>query len=347
MDESSKRPRRKRYPGPNPRSFDEKYKEHRPDQFPETIAHIIDRGGTPAGMHRPIMVAEVLDALALHPGDVVADCTLGFGGHAKELHAAVLPGGRLLGFDTDARELTKTEERLRSGGAVPESLWFRHLNFAGIANVLAVEQPDGVDGLLADLGVSSMQLDDPLRGFGFKVDGPLDMRMNPDRGMTASQLLSSLDVAQLSRMLDHHADEPNAGAVAQSILKAHAKSPLLTTFALVEVIRARSRHPNEDQTDQIIRRVFQALRIGVNDEFGSLDAFLRQLPRCLKPGGRAVLLSFHSGEDRRIKNAFKLGLQRGDYGSISQEVTRPSMEEQRSNPRSRSAKLRWVIRSSN
>ena len=219
------------------------------------------------------------------------------------------------------------------------------MNFAGVAAFLAVEAPEGVDALLADLGVSSMQLDDPTRGFSFKFDGPLDMRMNPNRGMSAADLLSTLTGVQLSALLAENSDEPNADRLARAVLIAHAKKPLETTLALVEVIRSNTSRLSEAESDLAVRRIFQSLRIAVNDELRSLDAFLRQLPYFMKKEGRITILTFHSGEDRRVKAAFKQGFQDGLYSFISKEVIRPSPEEQRSNPRSSSAKLRIAVRS--
>ena len=346
MDEASEKPpRRKRYSGPNPRNFVDKYKEHQPEAYPSDITKIINSGKTPAGMHRPIMVREILAALALVPGNVVVDCTLGYGGHAKELLAAVQPDGRLLGVDSDPIELPKTEVRLRSLGVPHESIVLRRMNFSGVAQFLAIEAPEGVDALMADLGVSSMQYDDPIRGFSFKVDGPLDMRMNPARGLSATNLLSTLGHAQLTTILTDNSDEPNAEKIAKAILAAHSKKPLETTLALVGVVRSAMTGQTSAQTDLAIRRVFQAIRIAVNEEFRSLDMFLKHLPYVMKKGGRVSILTFHSGEDRRVKSAFKQGLQTGLYSSISQDVTRPTAMEINANSRASSAKLRSATRS--
>ena len=345
MDDPSQRPpRRKRYSGRNPISFADKYKEHQSAAYPEDIAKIILSGKTPAGMHRPIMVREVLSSLALRPGNVVVDCTLGFGGHACELLAAVQPGGRLLGVDADPIEFPKTEARLRALGAPQASIVLRRMNFSGVSRFLAEQAPEGVDALLADLGVSSMQLDDPVRGFSFKVDGPLDMRMNPNRGLSASALLSTLDVAELRAILVENSDEPNAEKIAERILYAHSKEPLETTLALVRVIRASLHGHASGDADLALRRVFQSLRIAVNEEFQSLEMFLKQLPYYMKKAGRITILTFHSGEDRRVKASFKKGFQDGLYSTISQDVVRPSAVELRTNPRSSSAKLRTAIR---
>ena len=344
-DEPDKPARRKRYSGRNPRNFVDKYKEHQPESHPDEITKIINSGKTPAGMHRPIMVREILAALALVPGNVVVDCTLGYGGHATELLAAVQPGGRLLGVDSDPIELPKTEARLRSLGVPNESIVLRRMNFSGVAQLIALEAPNGADALMADLGVSSMQFDDPVRGFSFKVDGPLDMRMNPGRGLSASQLLSTLDNAQLATMLTDNSDEPNAEKIAKVILVAHSKSPLATTHALVGVVRTAIHGQTSAQSDLAIRRVFQAIRIAVNAEFRSLELFLKQLPYMMKKGGRISILTFHSGEDRRVKSAFKLGYQAGLYSSISHDVMRPTAFEINANSRASSAKLRSAVRS--
>jgi 16S rRNA (cytosine1402-N4)-methyltransferase len=336
---SDKPPRRPRYPGRHPRQFHEKYKELQPERYADDVAKVLDSGKTPAGMHRPILVREILEILSPKPGETAVDATLGYGGHARELLAAVQPGGRLLAVDADPVELPKTEARLRTLGYPPESLLVKRMNYAGLAAWLATEAPDGVDGLLADLGLSSMQLDDPARGFTCKADGPLDMRMNPARGLSAADLLTRLDRESLAHLLAENADEPQAELIAAAIVRSQQRRPLATTQQLAEVIR------NTVADADAVRRVFQAIRIAVNDEFGALETFLRQLPACLKPGGRVAILSFHSGEDRRVKQAFKAGLQAGLYREIAPEIIRPGLEEQRANPRSSSAKLRYAIRS--
>lgn len=346
---SDKPPRRPRYQGTHPRSFQDKYKEHQPEKYADDVAKVIASGKTPAGTHRPIMVAEILRHLAPRPGDVAVDCTLGYGGHAQELLAAVQPGGRLIAVDVDPLELPKTEIRLRGLGFPAESLIVRRMNYAGVCSVILSESPDGADMILADLGLSSMQIDNPERGFTFKADGPLDMRMNPQHGQPAAVLLSKLNAAELEKLLTTNADEPLAASLAPAILEAHASYPLKTTFDLsnvvADVVKRRKQYSADrgNEIKETIRRVFQALRIAVNDEFGALDSFLRQLPNCLTPGGRVAIMSFHSGEDRRVKHVFKAGLTAGIYSSISEEVVRPSMEEQRTNPRAASAKLRWAV----
>ena len=330
--------RRPRYSGKNPRRFEEKYKEHNPERYAETVARVMASGKTPAGMHRPIMVAEILEALAPRPGEVAADCTLGFGGHARELLARLQPGGKLFGLDADPVELPKTLERMRGLGFGPEEFTARRSNFAGLPKVLAEAGIEGVDMILADLGVSSMQLDDPSRGFSLKLDGPLDMRMNPQRGQPASALLERIRTDALAMLLDENADEPEAVAVANAL----AGKRFETTTALTTAIRSLHLRALGEDRELTVRRVYQALRIAVNDEFSSLDSFLRILPSCLKPGGRVAILTFHSGEDRRVKKSFEAGSRAGSYSEIADEVIRPSVEERHSNPRSSSAKLRWA-----
>jgi 16S rRNA (cytosine1402-N4)-methyltransferase len=349
-DPASERPaRRPRYRGKNPRHFHEKYKEHDPERYADDVAKVLASGKTPAGTHRPVLMREILEVLSPRPGEVALDCTLGYGGHARELLAAIQPGGRLLAVDTDSLELPKTEARLRSLGFPDDAIVVRRLNFAGVAQFIGKESPGGVDLLLADLGVSSMQIDDPARGFTFKVDGPLDMRMNPSRDVTAAMLLAQIDEERLSQFLSDNADEPRPLELAHQILLAQARTPITTTRALAEVVKAAvARFPGQvgSPADAAVRRVFQALRIAVNDEFGALAALLRTMPFCLKPGGRAAILTFHSGEDRRVKLAFKEGLRDGVYSSIATEVVRASFEEQRANPRSSAAKLRFAVRGS-
>jgi len=361
--------RRKRYAGRNPRNFAEKYKEHQPDRYADTVAKVLAAGKTPAGSHRPIMVAEILEVLAPRPGELAVDATLGFGGHAREILPRLEPGGRLIGLDADPIELPKTEKRLRELGFGPDRFIAHRSNFAGLPKALAefcsqpdvtgregsplpaarseaidgapgATRPDGGDIILADLGVSSMQIDDPARGFSVKFDGPLDMRMNPQRGQPASALLAKIKPDALAALLVENADEPHADALATIL----AGKTFATTRALAAAIRAALPRLNQEAGDLSIRRVFQALRIAVNDEFSALDTFLRNLPMCLNPGGRVAILTFHSGEDRRVKKAFAAGLRDGLYADIAHDVIRPTADERNANPRSAPAKLRWARR---
>ena len=338
--------RRVRYRGTHPRRFAEKYKELDPIRYEAAVQKVIAGGKTPAGTHRPVCVSEILAILGPKPGEFAVDATIGYGGHARELLPRLLPGGRLYGLDADPLELPRTEARLRAAGFPPEVFTVRRTNFAGLPQFLAAEGVPAVDIVLADLGVSSMQIDNPERGFSFKLAGPLDLRMNPRRGQPASALLAALSETDLVRLLGENADEPRAALIAQAICRAQSQRPIATTQALAVAVRdaLRPSHQSKDETDAATRRVFQALRIAVNDEFAALDTFLRHLPGCLRPGGRAAILTFHSGEDRRVKKSFQAGERDGLYTRIAQEVIRPGAEEIRSNPRASSAKLRWAIR---
>jgi 16S rRNA (cytosine1402-N4)-methyltransferase len=343
---AGKPPRRPRYRGSNPRAFDQKYKELNAARYPDEVAKVLASGKTPAGMHRPIMVREILEVVSPLPGELAVDATLGYGGHTAALLERVLPGGRVLALDVDPIELPKTEARMRAAGIATDSLIVRRSNFAGLARVLAAEQLRPADVVLADLGLSSMQLDDPARGFTFKREGPLDLRMNPLRGQPASTLLASLDARALAGLLESNADLEDARPLAEAILARQRRAPITTTTALAAAIAdapAAGRHPTET-IDSTVRRVFQALRVAVNDEYGALDAFLRELPDCVARGGRVAILTFHSGEDRRVKLAFKEGVGSGAFARIADEVMRPTADERRSNPRSSAAKLRWAIR---
>lgn len=335
--------RRVRYSGRNPRQFEEKYKERDPLRYAETVAKVVAAGKTPAGTHRPIMVAEILEVLAPRPGEIAVDCTLGYGGHAQELLARLQPDGRLLGLDVDPIELPKTEARLRAAGFGSEVFTAHRSNFAGLPQVLAAAGLAGVDLLLADLGVSSMQIDDPARGFSVKLAGPLDMRMNPSRGQSAAALLEKIRPAALAELLRENADEPQAEELAAVL----AGRNFGTTTALADAIRAAMPRLDREAASLAVRRVFQALRIAVNDEFSALDTWLRHLLACLNPGGRVAVLTFHSGEDRRVKKAFAAGRREGVFAAIADEVIRPAPAERNANPRSSAAKLRWARRATN
>ena len=334
--------RRKRYRGTHPRKFGEKYKELDPQKFAADVEKVIARGQTPAGMHRPICVDEIVGILRPMAGEISLDATLGFGGHTQAILPLLAPGGRHFAVDVDAIELPRTEARLRKLGFAKDVLVIHKMNFAGIAQLLP-EAGGGFDCILADLGVSSMQLDDPTRGFSYKNDGPLDLRLNPTRGSPASTLLQSITEKALSELLTKNADEPHADLIAHQI---KAALPINSTRQLADVVRA-ALGGIQDTKDhkKTLARTFQALRIAINDEFGVLDRFLEVLPWCMKPGARVAILTFHSGEDSRVERSLEKFLQAGIYSGIAPEPIRPAPEEQRSNPRSTSAKLRWAIRS--
>jgi 16S rRNA (cytosine1402-N4)-methyltransferase len=339
-DESSRPKRRPRYKGKNPRRFEEKYKELDPARHAETIARVIASGKTPAGAHLPVMVTECLAALRLAPGMTGIDATLGHGGHARAILQAISPGGRLVGMDLDPVEMPRTSARLAARDDDGSQFEAVRSNYAGLAKVLADRGLAAVDFIFADLGCSSMQLDDPARGFSFKTSGPLDMRMNPQRGLSAAGWLQRISAEKLEMVLHQNADEPRNVELAAAL----AGQSFGDTLALADAIRANCAGSGAEETEKTIRRVFQAVRIAVNEEFTALDAFLRVLPSCLKPGARAAILTFHSGEDRRVKQAFKQGLRDGLFSETSEGVQTPMPEERRDNPRSTPAKLRWAQR---
>jgi 16S rRNA (cytosine1402-N4)-methyltransferase len=339
-EEPPRPPRRKRYSGKNPRRFEDKYKEHDPARYGDTVAKVIASGKTPAGSHIPILVDECLEFLKPAPGQTGVDATLGYGGHASRILEKISPGGKLIGLDVDPIELPKTEARLRALGHGGDCLEAVKSNYAGIAKVLADRCLAGVDFVFADLGCSSMQFDDPSRGFSFKVAGPLDMRMNPTRGLSAADWLVKVSVEKLENTLHDHSDEPRAGSIAAAIAGKHFND----TVEFARAIRESIRVSDEDERELTVRRVFQAVRIAVNEEFSALDGFLRALPGCLKSGGRAAILTFHSGEDRRVKQFIKAGIRDGVYAETNDSPVIAGPEERRLNPRSTSAKLRWVIR---
>lgn len=327
--------RRKRYSGKNPRKFSEKYKELAPERYPEILEKVAASGKTPAGTHIPVLMRECMEALQLSPGMTGVDGTLGYGGHAREILQHIMPGGKLIGLDVDPVEQPRTVARLHDEGYGSDVFEAVLSNYAGIGKVLGQRGIAAVDFIFADLGCSSMQIDDPSRGFTFKADGPLDMRMNPTRGLSAAEFLRRCSVDELAEILRENADEPQADAMAARL----AGLALRTTMDLVREIDAAVR----DDSGDTVRRVFQALRIAVNDEFGGLDAFLRTAPHFLKPGGRIAILTFHSGEDRRVKKSFQQGMRAGLYQAVSEDVITAGSEERRANPRSIPAKLRWAV----
>jgi 16S rRNA (cytosine1402-N4)-methyltransferase len=306
------------------------------------------RRSTPPGEHRAVLLDEALAVLDPRPGQTVVDCTVGWAGHAAELLRRVGPTGRLIGIDFDADTLPRARERLQAVG-YPFTL--RHGNFAGLPALLAAEGLGAVDQVLADLGMSSMQVDDPQRGFSYVRDGPLDMRMDRSRGRTAAQLLQTLTEAQLRQALRELGDEPDAERIAAAIVAARQRGSLERTGELARVVRDATGtgdwrlHPAPGAWNlHPAARTFQALRLLVNRELANLESLLRGLPSGLKPGGRAAVISFHSGEDRLVKAAFRDGLRTGHYRRASPEPIRPSWPERAANPRARSAKLRWAER---
>lgn len=352
LEENVVHKRRKRYSGTHPKHFDEKYKEHDPLKYADTVQKVISKGSTPAGMHISICVNEILEFLQIQPGQTGFDATLGYGGHTRHMLDKLSGKGHLHSLDVDPIESVKTEKRLRDAGYGENMLTIWHMNFADIDEL--VKDTGLFDFGMADLGISSMQVDNPERGFSYKLDGPLDLRLNPQKGVPASQRLMEVDSEELMGMLIENSDEPYAKeitrAIASEIRKGHK---IETTTRLREIIEEALEKPlaKEKETDrkEIIKkscqRTFQALRIDVNSEFEVLDAFLSKLPHILAPGGRVAILTFHSGEDRLVKQYFKEGKRNGLYSEIAEEVIRPSAKECAANPRARSTKMRWAIRS--
>ena len=339
--------RRPHYSGTHPKRFEEKYKEHQPEKYQETVQKVMGKGSTPAGMHVSIMVREILDVLKIQPGQRGLDATLGYGGHTRAMLDQLKGNGHVTALDVDPIESAKTTERLRAAGYGEDLLTVRLTNFANIDQVALEDGP--FDFILADLGVSSMQIDDPSRGFSYKTDGPLDLRMNPQAGVSAAERLRDLTKEELIGLLRENSDEPYAEEIAEKVFRKFAMGKRIdTTFAFRDVIReallflpAKDR---EEEQKKACQRCFQALRIDVNSEFEVLYAFLEKLPGALKPGGRAVILTFHSGEDRLVKKSFKELEKAGIYSEISKDVTRPSQEEIFRNPRAKSTKMRYCVK---
>lgn len=339
--------RRVRYKGTHPRNYKEKYKELNPDKYGDTVEKVIKKGSTPAGMHISIMVEEILDFLQIQSGQTGLDATLGYGGHTKKMLECLQGKGHIYGLDVDPIESEKTKKRLEEAGFGKDILTVKLMNFADVDKL--AKEVGGFDFVLADLGVSSMQIDNPERGFTFKTDGPLDLRLNPSEGISAADRLKDISVEELEGMLIENADEPHAARIAQAVVTAIRKGEKIeTTKALYDVIaQTLSFIPKAEQKEAIkksCQRTFQALRIDVNNEFEVLDAFLEKLPEILKPNGRVAILTFHSGEDRLVKKSFKWHKNMGDYAEVARDVVRPSKEECIRNSRAHSTKMRWAIK---
>ena len=349
MEQDTQMPhkRRARYKGKYPKKFEEKYKELQPEKYKDTIEHVIQKGNTPAGMHISIMVKEILDFLNIQPGETGFDATLGYGGHTKAMLECLQGKGHIYATDVDPEESAKTRKRLEEQGFTEDILTIRLQNFCTIDEI--AKEVGGFVFILADLGVSSMQIDNPKRGFSFKVDGPLDLRLNQEEGISAAKRLESISRDELAGMLYENSDEPYceelAKAITDEIRKGH---PIDTTTRLREVIEKTLDFLPEKEKKETIKktcqRVFQALRIDVNHEFEVLYEFMEKLPNALKPGGRAAILTFHSGEDKLVKKALKEGYRLGIYTEYAKDVVRPSAQECVQNPRARSTKMRWAVK---
>ena len=340
--------RRVRYSGTHPKSYKEKYKEHDPEKYADTIEKVIQKGGTPAGMYIFIMVQEILDFLQIKPGQTGLDATLGYGGHTKEMLKCLEGQGHIYALDVDPIESAKTKERLEKQGFGEEILTVRLQNFADI-DLVTKETGKKFDFILADLGVSSMQIDNPDRGFSYKGEGPLDLRMNPQKGESAADRLKEVSYEELVGMLVENADEPYAEEIAKTVMNWRKRGKAIeTTTHFKEVIEEALRVVPEKERKEAVKkscqRSFQALRIDVNSEFEVLYAFLEKLPEVLAPNGRVAILTFHSGEDRLVKSSFKELQRAGIYSEVSKDVIRPSAEECVRNGRAKCTKMRWAIR---
>lgn len=349
MNQESQTPhkRRVRYKGKYPKKFEEKYKELQPEKYKDTIEHVISKGNTPAGMHISIMVKEIIDFLEIKPGQVGFDATLGYGGHTRAMLECLKGQGHMYATDVDPEESAKTRKRLAEQGFGEDILTIKLQNFCTIDEI--AKEIGGFDFILADLGVSSMQIDNPKRGFSFKVDGPLDLRLNQESGISAAERLDTISREELAGMLDENSDEPYCEEIAKAITDEIRKGNRIdTTTKLREVIeKTLDFLPEKEKKDTVkktCQRVFQALRIDVNREFEVLYDFMEKLPGALKPGGRVAILTFHSGEDKLVKKALKEGYKAGIYSDYAKDVIRPSAQECAQNGRARSTKMRWAVK---
>jgi 16S rRNA (cytosine1402-N4)-methyltransferase len=346
-EQQQKQPRRLRYKGTHPKSFKDKYKELHPEQYSGDVAKVIQQGRTPAGMHRSICVNEIMEFLRIVPGEIGLDATLGYGGHSLEILKRLAPGGRLYATDIDPFELPRTRDRLESLGYGPDALIIKKMNFSQIDLISAESGPPNF--VLADLGVSSMQIDNPERGFSFKVEGPLDLRLDPKTGKPAAALLRSFSQEELEGLFLQNADEPYHKQIAKAITSGISGGIVIETTTqlkelIAEALEFLPQNIRKEEIKKSCQRCFQALRIDVNDEFGALEQFLEKLPDALAAGARVAILSFHSGEDRRVKKSFQRFFREGIYSAVAPDPVRPSAEECNTNPRARSAKLRWAIK---
>ncbi len=346
-NQEQKHQRRIRYKGTHPKAFKEKYKELQPEKYADAVAKVIQKGSTPAGMHRSICVKEILEFLQITPGQTGLDATLGYGGHTLEMLKCLNSKGHLYAIDVDSIELPRTQERLESLGYGSEILTIKQMNFSKIDQIAYESGP--LNFVLADLGVSSMQIDNPERGFSYKREGPLDLRLNPKRGKSAAARLKTISQDELQGMLIENSDEPHSAVIARAIISEIKKGiDISTTTQLQQIIKdALKLIPGNNKDDEIkksCQRCFQALRIDVNNEFEMLYEFLEKLPATLAEGGRVAILSFHSGEDRLVKKSFQRFFREGVYREIAPDPIRPSSEECNTNSRARSAKLRWAIK---
>ena len=341
--------RRIRYSGKYPKRYEEKYKELNPEKYTDIVEHVKAKGNTPAGMHISIMKQEIADFLQVIPGMRGADCTFGYGGHSEMFLKALDGKGHLVSLDVDPIESEKSKARLRNKGYGEAVFDVRLTNFANIDQV--ADEFGKFDFLLADLGVSSMQIDNPERGFSYKIEGNLDLRMDPTKGITAAERLMSCSREELEELFIVNADEPYADYIAKEVIQAkRTKNDIKTTGQFKEVIEnalKKAKVPEAELKEAVkksCQRCFQALRIDINGEYDALESLMNKLPEVMNPGGRIAILTFHSGEDRIVKQYFKEFARQGIYDEVARDVIRPGAKECNDNPRARSTKMRWAIR---
>lgn len=350
IKEEKQHKRRAHYSGKYPKRFEEKYKELQPEKYADMAEHIKAKGMTPAGTHISIMVSEILEILDINPGMNGLDCTFGYGGHSRKMLEKLDGKGHLVSLDVDPIESAKSKERLNKLGFGDDILSVELTNFSNIDEV--AKKYGKFDFVLADLGVSSMQIDNPERGFSYKTDGPLDLRLDPTKGETAAERLAKLEFDEIVGLFMENADEPYAEEIARNIISFRkAGHEIKTTTDLRQVIEKTvstvgglSQQEKKEIAGKSCARCFQALRIDINKEFDSLYKLLEKLPDVLNPGGKVVFLTFHSGEDRLVKQAFRQQMREGLYSDVARDVIRPSAKECIDNPRARSTKLRWAVK---
>ena len=295
--------------------------------------------------HVPVLLQQAIRYLNVRRGGTYVDATLGLAGHASAIARELGPQGRLIAFDRDPEAMALAKAKLEAlreelGSEMPEVI-LHDVEFSQMAEIL---EPASLDGLLADFGVSSLQFDDAHRGFSFQADGPLEMRMNPREGMSATQVVNQMDEKELADLIYEFGEERRSRRIARAIVRAR---PITTTAELARIVAGQAPPMKHDKFRHAIHpatRTFQALRIYVNDELGEIESLLEAAPRLLKPGGRLVVISFHSLEDRRAKDALKLGAQQGIYEVLTRKPVTAEEEETDRNPRARSAKLRAAER---
>jgi 16S rRNA (cytosine1402-N4)-methyltransferase len=297
------------------------------------------RGAVTKAGHVPVLLKEAIDFLDIKRDGSYIDATVGLGGHSYEIAKRLGAQGHLIGLDKDPAALEATRAKLSSETEDFPRLTLLHASFAEIGKRF---DPASADGLLADVGMSSLQLNDAARGFSFQAEGPLDMRMNPQAELTADQVVNQVDEVTLANLIYEFGDERRSRRIARAIVRSR---PIRTTAQLAEIVSGAARPMNQaERRIHPATKTFQALRIFVNDELKDLQELMTAAPQVLKPGGRLVIISFHSLEDRIVKDALRDGVKQGHYRLLTKKPETPGEEEIQRNPRSRSAKLRAAER---